>query len=72
MSRGVRRTTSAIDDDDAAEASRVLGTKRLTDTVNQSMREVAAMAARRRFVERLREMQGMDLDDPDVMSGAWR
>lgn len=36
------------------------------------MREVVAMAARRRFVERLRRMDGMDLDDADVMSRAWR
>lgn len=68
----VRKTTIAIDEAAAAEASRVLGTKGLSATVNQSMREVAAMAARRRFIERLRRMEGMDLDDPDVMSGAWR
>jgi hypothetical protein len=36
------------------------------------MREVVAMAARRRLVERLRTMEGMDLDKPDVMSSAWR
>lgn len=69
---GVRKTTIAIDENAAAEASRVLGTKGLTETVNRSMREVVAMAARRRFVDRLRRMDGMDLDDPDVMAGAWR
>ena len=68
----MRKTTISIDEDAAAAASRVLGTKGLTETVNQSMREVAAMAARRRFVERLRRMDGMDLDDADVMSRAWR
>ena len=68
----MRKTTIAIDEEAAAEASRALGTKRLTDTVNASMREVAAMAARRRFIERLRDMEGMELDNPDVMSRAWR
>lgn len=68
----MRKTTIAIDEIAAAEAARVLGTKGLTETVNQSMREVAAMAARRRFVERLRRMDGMDLNDADVMSRAWR
>ena len=68
----MRKTTITIDEAAAAEASRVLGTRGLTETVNRSMREVAAMAARRRFVERLRRMDGMDLDDPDVMAGAWR
>ncbi|HZS16280.1 MAG TPA: type II toxin-antitoxin system VapB family antitoxin [Candidatus Dormibacteraeota bacterium] len=68
----MRKTTIAIDDEVAAQASRTLGTRGLTATVNQSMREVVAMAARRRLVERLRAMDGMDLDDPDVMSRAWR
>jgi len=69
--KSVRKTTIAIDDEIAAEAGRALHTKGLTATVNQSMREVVAMAARRRFVERLRTMEGMDLGDPDVMSQAW-
>lgn len=68
----VRKTTISIDEDAAAEAGRVLGTKGLTETVNQSMREVVAMEARRRFVDRLRRMEGMDLDDPAVMAQAWR
>ena len=67
----MRKTTIAVDDQVAAEASRALGTKGLTATVNQSMREVVAMAARRRFIERLRTMEGMDLDNPDIMAGAW-
>ncbi len=68
----MRKTTIAIDDDVAAEAGRVLGTRSLTQTVNESMREVVAVAARRRFVERLKLMEGMDLDRPDVMTEAWR
>ena len=68
----MRKTTIAIDEGAAAEASRVLGTKGLTETVNQSIREVVAMAARRRFVERLRRMEGMELDDAEVMARAWR
>ena len=68
----MRKTTIAIDDEVAAEAGRTLGTTGLTATVNQAMREVVAMAARRRLVERLRAMDGMDLDKPDVMSRAWR
>jgi Arc/MetJ family transcription regulator len=67
----VRKTTVAIDEDLAARAGRALGTRGLTATVNEAMREVVALAARRQFVERLRRMDGMDLDDPEVMSGAW-
>ena len=68
----MRKMTIAIDDEVAAEASRILGTKGLSATVNQSMREVVAMAARRRVVDRLGEMKGIDLDNPEVMSHAWR
>jgi Arc/MetJ family transcription regulator len=68
----VRKTTIAIDEDLAALAGQALGTRGLTATVNQAMREVVALAARRRFVERLRAMDGIDLVDPEVMSGAWR
>jgi glycosyltransferase involved in cell wall biosynthesis len=34
--------------------------------------EVVRAAARRQEVEALRTMEGMDLDDPDIMAGAWR
>ena len=68
----MRKTTVAINEELAAEASRTLGTKGLTATVNQSMRGVVAMAAGQRLVERLRTMRGTDLDKPEVMSGAWR
>lgn len=68
----MRKTTIAIDEALAAEAGRALGTKGLTATVNGAMREVVALAARKRFVERLATMKGMDLDNPEVMSAAWR
>jgi Arc/MetJ family transcription regulator len=68
----VRKTTVAVDEGLAAEAGRLLGTTTLTATVNQAMREVLAAAARRKLVDRLRRMDGLELDNPDVMSVAWR
>lgn len=68
----MRKTTIAIDDEAAAAAGLVLGTVGLTATVNAAMREVAAMAARRRMVDRLTAMDGLDLDKPEVMATAWR
>ncbi len=68
----MRKTTIAIDDHVAAAAGQALGTQSLTQTVNESMREVVAMAARRRVVDRLKSMEGMDLDKPEVMAEAWR
>jgi Arc/MetJ family transcription regulator len=68
----MRKTTIAIDDEAAAAAGLALGTVSLTATVNAAMREVAAMASRRRMVDRLTSMDGLDLDKPEVMDTAWR
>jgi Arc/MetJ family transcription regulator len=68
----VRKTTVAIDDQLAAQAGRALGTTTLTDTVREAMRLAIATAARRKFVDRLSAMRGLDLDDPSVMKQAWR
>jgi len=38
----------------------------------QTLREIVRRDARRDEVESLREMRGMDLDDPVIMAGAWR
>jgi len=68
----MRKTTVAIDDQLAAQAGRALGTTTLTDTVREAMRLAVATSARRKFVERLSAMRGMDLDDAAVMNQAWR
>lgn len=61
-----------IDDDLLAGASSILETSTMKDTVNRSLASVIAADRRRRHAERLATMEGLDLDDPDVMSGAWR
>jgi Arc/MetJ family transcription regulator len=67
-----RKTTIAVDRQAAREAQDELGTSTLVDTVNGALREVAARASRRRFVERLCQNKDIELDDPDVMRSAWR
>ena len=67
-----RKTTIAVDRQAAREAQDELGTSTLVDTVNGVLREVAARASRRRFVERLSQHKDIELDDPDVMRSAWR
>ena len=67
-----RKTTIAVDRRAAREAQEELGTSKLVDTVNAALREIAARAPRRRFVERLSQHKDIELDDPSVMRSAWR
>jgi Arc/MetJ family transcription regulator len=63
-----RKTLIEIDEALLDEARQVLGAKTIKETVNGSLREVVALAARRRDVERL---LGTDFD-PDDRPDAWR
>ncbi len=67
-----RTTTIEIDEAKLADVKEVLGTQTLRETVDRSFDEVLARAARERSIERLRKMDGLDLDKPKVMEGAWR
>jgi hypothetical protein len=68
----MRVTTLQIDERKYAEVKAVLGTSTLKDTVDRSFDEVLVRAARARSVERLRNMDGLDLDKRSVMEKAWR
>jgi Arc/MetJ family transcription regulator len=65
------KTLIDIDDEYLAAAQQVLGTTTKKDTVNAALREVAALAARRRDVQRLTSHDLPDLEDEDVMRAAW-
>jgi len=68
----MQRTTLDLDEDLVAEAGAILGTSGVSDTVQRALEEVVARDARRRFIDRLQNMRGLDLDDPEVMRQAWR
>jgi uncharacterized protein (DUF362 family) len=68
----MHRTTLVLDQRKLAKARRVLRTKGIKDTVEAALDEVIAYEARRRAVEQLRNMDGLDLDDPKIMAKAWR
>lgn len=70
--RTVRKTTLEIDDEVLEDARRVLGTRGIKDTVDAALREVRVQDARRRLVVQLRTLDGLDLDDPEVIRSAWR
>lgn len=66
------KTSVEINEDLLAEAQRILGTKTIKDTIEAAFQEVARAEARREEVDALASMKGLDLSDPEVMSGAWR
>ena len=66
------KTLIEIDDEYLAAAQQALGTATKKDTVNAALREVAALAARRRDLQRLTSRSLPDLGDEDVMRAAWR
>ena len=68
---GVRKTTIAIDEEKLESAKEILGTSGIRDTVDAALGEITVRAARERLIEQLRTMDGLDLDDPDVMKQAW-
>ena len=66
------KTTIDIDPRKAARARRLLGTTTLRETVDRALDAVIRDDARRRTVERLERMDGLDLDKAQVMRDAWR
>ncbi len=69
---GTRVTTLAIDEHKYAAVKAVLGTSTLKETVDRSFDQVLVRAARSRSIERLRDMEGLDLDKRSVTDKAWR
>jgi Arc/MetJ family transcription regulator len=66
------KTLIEIDEQYLAAAQRALGTTTKKDTVNAALREVAALAARRRDLQRLTTRGLPDLEDEEVMRAAWQ
>jgi len=66
------KTLIDVDEQYLAAAQEALHTQTKKDTVNAALREVAALAARRRDLQRLTAGGLPDLDDEEVMRAAWR
>lgn len=60
------KTVVDIDPDLLAAARRELGARTIKETVNRSLAEIVALAARRRLVDQLRTADGLDFDDVDA------
>jgi Arc/MetJ family transcription regulator len=68
----VAKTLIDVDEEYLAAAQQALHTETKKDTINAALREVAALAARRRDLQRLASGGLPDLDDEEVMDAAWR
>ena len=67
-----RRTLVEIDPDLLDAARSLLGTKTIKDTVDRALREVVRAQVTAEHLRDMRSLQGLDLDDPEVMAQAWR
>jgi hypothetical protein len=67
-----RKTSFEIDTAKVNAAKAVLGTKTLTDTVDAALSEVVKLQQRRKLIELLSTPGALELDDPEVMTSAWR
>jgi Arc/MetJ family transcription regulator len=67
-----RKTSFEIDAAKVATVKEILGTKTLTATVDAALSEVVKLRQRRDLLELLSTPGALELDNPDVMAGAWR
>jgi Arc/MetJ family transcription regulator len=67
-----RKTSVEIDEELLEEVRSILATSTVRETIEEAFREVVRRRARAEEIEALVCMRGMELDDPGVMSGAWR
>jgi Arc/MetJ family transcription regulator len=68
----VAKTLIDIDEEQLAAAQEVLKTETKKDTVNAALRQVTALAARRRDLRRLTAGALPDPADQEVMRTAWQ
>jgi hypothetical protein len=67
-----RKTSFEIDTTKVEAAKDILGTKTLTETVDAALGEVIKLRQRRRLLDLLSTPGALELDDPEIMRGAWR
>lgn len=66
-----RKTSFEIDPEKVDAAKRVLGTKTMTETVDAALDEIAKRGGREKLLELLSTPGLLELDNPEVMKGAW-
>jgi hypothetical protein len=67
-----RKTSFEVDFAKVERVKKLLGTATLTDTVDAALDEVIALQRRRELVDLLFTSERVELDNAEVMAGAWR
>ena len=67
-----QKTSLEIDMEKVKVAREVLKTKTMTETVDAALDEVVKREAGRKLIEILDTPGMLELDNPEVMKGAWR
>ncbi|HEY4894747.1 MAG TPA: type II toxin-antitoxin system VapB family antitoxin [Solirubrobacteraceae bacterium] len=67
-----RKMSVEVDLANVAAAKEILGTKTITDTVDAALSELVKLRQRKELLTLLSTPGALELDDPDVMAGAWR
>lgn len=68
----MRKTSVEIDDGLIEQVRVLLGTSSIKETIDSALREILRLEARRREIEALVNMDGLELSDEKVMASAWR
>jgi Arc/MetJ family transcription regulator len=66
------RTLVEIDPELLDNVKDILGTTTIKETVDRALREVVRTNAIRDHLVQMHTLEGLDLDDPEVMAQAWR
>jgi Arc/MetJ family transcription regulator len=66
-----RKTSFEIDTEKVDAAKRVLGTKTMTETIDAALDETVKRRGREKLLELLSTPGLLELDNPEVMKGAW-
>jgi Arc/MetJ family transcription regulator len=67
-----RRTLVEIDPDLLDAAKSFLGTTTIKETIDRALREIVRAQVTGEHLRDMRTLEGLDLDDPEVMAQAWR
>lgn len=68
----MHKTTLEVDEELFRRVSEILQTRGLKATVRRAFEEVIALDARRKALRQLEDLDGLDLDRPEVRAQAWR